>query len=414
MDILVIGNGFDIEHGLPTKYGDFLDFMKGICILSKGAYVDNKMGFMSKLDKDILKHESNVKVKGFLYDDKFFDRTSLNQWKKEADSVELIKYCKNNIWLEYFIEKENYIVERWVDFESEISKIIQSLDYANELSIFYKNNNKKFGKDTLMKFEKYDEDKEKIVKEILNYLERKLGSYRTLNIYEICGDELKTIIKALNEDLLQLIRCLEIYLCDYVEKIKCAKSKYFEDDKYDVVLSFNYTQTFRKLYKIKRILGTTKINNPFDYIHGKADLKEHKYKNQNNMVLGIDEYLEGDDKNKKLDFIQFKKYFQRIFKRTGNEYMKWIKKMNNDMSSNTITIFGHSLDASDKDILRKLILESGYKNKEGSYDRNTQVIIYYYNEEVYAQQISNLVRIIGQDELIDRVYSENQSIIFKK
>lgn len=27
MNVLVIGNGFDLAHGLPTKYGDFLDFL---------------------------------------------------------------------------------------------------------------------------------------------------------------------------------------------------------------------------------------------------------------------------------------------------------------------------------------------------------------------------------------------------
>ena len=26
MNILVIGNGFDLAHGLPTKYGNFLEF----------------------------------------------------------------------------------------------------------------------------------------------------------------------------------------------------------------------------------------------------------------------------------------------------------------------------------------------------------------------------------------------------
>ncbi len=30
MKILVIGNGFDLEHGLPTQYKDFLDFVKTI------------------------------------------------------------------------------------------------------------------------------------------------------------------------------------------------------------------------------------------------------------------------------------------------------------------------------------------------------------------------------------------------
>ena len=28
MNILVIGNGFDLAHGLPTKYADFLGFVE--------------------------------------------------------------------------------------------------------------------------------------------------------------------------------------------------------------------------------------------------------------------------------------------------------------------------------------------------------------------------------------------------
>lgn len=39
MNILVIGNGFDLAHGLPTKYGDFLE----LCRMIKTIYdVDNK------------------------------------------------------------------------------------------------------------------------------------------------------------------------------------------------------------------------------------------------------------------------------------------------------------------------------------------------------------------------------------
>lgn len=30
MNILVIGNGFDLAHGLPTEYKDFLEFAKVI------------------------------------------------------------------------------------------------------------------------------------------------------------------------------------------------------------------------------------------------------------------------------------------------------------------------------------------------------------------------------------------------
>lgn len=28
MDILILGNGFDLAHGLPTKYTDFLEFVE--------------------------------------------------------------------------------------------------------------------------------------------------------------------------------------------------------------------------------------------------------------------------------------------------------------------------------------------------------------------------------------------------
>ena len=30
MKILLIGNGFDLEHGLPTSYMDFLDFCQRV------------------------------------------------------------------------------------------------------------------------------------------------------------------------------------------------------------------------------------------------------------------------------------------------------------------------------------------------------------------------------------------------
>lgn len=30
MKILVIGNGFDLEHGLPTTYMDFLNFISNV------------------------------------------------------------------------------------------------------------------------------------------------------------------------------------------------------------------------------------------------------------------------------------------------------------------------------------------------------------------------------------------------
>ena len=43
-------------------------------------------------------------------------------------SFELDKLISLNIWIEYFSSNEKYIKENWIDFESEISKVIRSLD----------------------------------------------------------------------------------------------------------------------------------------------------------------------------------------------------------------------------------------------------------------------------------------------
>lgn len=45
-----------------------------------------------------------------------------------------------------------------------------------------------------------------------------------------------------------------------------------------------------------------------------------------NLILGIDEYLENEkEQHKDNEFIQFKKFYQRIYKKTGCEYTGWIK-----------------------------------------------------------------------------------------
>lgn len=35
MNILVIGNGFDLAHGLPTKYGDFMAIIIDYCTMEE-------------------------------------------------------------------------------------------------------------------------------------------------------------------------------------------------------------------------------------------------------------------------------------------------------------------------------------------------------------------------------------------
>lgn len=44
LNTLVIGNGFDLAHGLPTQYKDFMNFFQFCEILIENAHGGNKLG----------------------------------------------------------------------------------------------------------------------------------------------------------------------------------------------------------------------------------------------------------------------------------------------------------------------------------------------------------------------------------
>lgn len=82
---------------------------------------------------------------------------------------------------------------------------------------------------------------------------------------------------------------------------------------HDHVLSFNYSDTYEKIYgKEKKI--------KYDYIHGKANI--NKNVKTSNLVLGIDEYLMTKERIQNYEFLVFKKFYQRVYKSTDNELFK--------------------------------------------------------------------------------------------
>ncbi len=107
MNILVLGNGFDIAHGLPTKYENFLNFVKRFENFNTSAVKD---------EDDINNYITNLKNNNLI----LFN---------EIDSL-----TKEKIWLDYFDSifesRKNEGKDGWIDFEGEISDIIQTLDSA--------------------------------------------------------------------------------------------------------------------------------------------------------------------------------------------------------------------------------------------------------------------------------------------
>ena len=414
MNILLIGNGFDLAHGLPTQYKNFLDF----CIKAKviftirdgresnlyyGEYLRD-WDINSKIKESLMeayksrKNYITLSDNGTRRDDFATRNNALNQ---------LHSLISENVWIEYFKVCSSYIGENWIDFETEISRVIHTIDVVRNYTVQHKD---------IMEIPR---DMQGILMEIIKKAKG--------NLKEICGsiEQIDKFTGRLYKDLKSLIKALEIYLTEFVEKIdNDIVIPEINELKIDHVLSFNYTNTFEKKYGIGKSIE-------YNFIHGEAN--ESNTIESNNMVLGIDEYLPKDRKDKETYFIGFKKYYQRILKSTGCDYVDWIDSIkeayeeacykaagcsgrmgNNSRKarptdfhcSSNLYIFGHSLDITDGDILRALICNDNVNTK-----------IFYYREKeddkrTLEKIISNLVKVIGQDELIKRTGGKFKTIEF--
>lgn len=419
MNILVIGNGFDLAHNLPTKYTDFLDFVDEFTYYYKHSSdeFDEEIKFSNVILNLICNHQTPIVPDGSLID-------------------EFYELIKNNVWIKHF--KKSRESELWVDFENEISNIVILLDKLvnlnenNPSENIYLSSNKSHILIDLNNFKKL----ENIVANFENCFFQQDN-----NRYSIEKNLIVGIRDNIFNDLNKLTRALEIYLSLVSETYTDLDIlDYIENLKVDHVLSFNYTNTFKKLYD-----KCEKSNIKYDFIHGYAHIEREYPQNVDddfsyfqynvdtcNLILGIDEYLPDDEKDKNLFAVKFKKFYQRIYKRTGCVHKDWLKdyisdvkesEKRNDYSrcqnlpvvefpcnetrkkilSFNVYFFGHSLDVTDKDIIKDLI--------DNEYSK---VTIYYHNDEDYSRKIINLIKIIGQDKLTKSAHGFDPKIKFIK
>ena len=161
----------------------------------------------------------------------------------------------------------------------------------------------------------------------------------------------------------------------------------------DAIISFNYTNTYNRVY-INNIVRQENIH----FIHGEARLDN---KGKNNMIIGIDETLD-ESINERLDYVRFKKYFQRIIKGSDTSYKKIFKNKTNSDEPIEVFVFGHSLDVTDRDIIRDIFT-----------DEKTTVTVFSYDEESQIQHVANLIKIIDKEEVIKSTYDDEPKVKFK-
>ena len=142
MNILIVGNGFDLSHYLPTKYDHFMDVMGAIEVKDTGGLPKNLAEksideWLNLLEKTFEKREDLASQPHDMAFDELFSKTRDSKFIEKTkeyyltESVEVsakdvlkIQYqLELNCWYQYF---KNHVeeIKTWIDFEQKIEDVL--------------------------------------------------------------------------------------------------------------------------------------------------------------------------------------------------------------------------------------------------------------------------------------------------
>ena len=422
MNILIVGNGFDLSHYLPTKYDHF---MVALQALENWDEPKEDMGF-----DDLF---------GSLYEkeDYFFSYTKeiykTDEIKISVEQIEKLKnQLKENVWYQYFLDHVRE-VKTWIDFELKIEdalnrvcKFLNKIDVKFEelgncnLPIYLLENGEKKAAENY--YVSSLECENLIVLKLLNkntnygqhidfWTDEKLADIEStwFHSYEkieygfsngkylmFLVSQLEAFIDLFNEYLQLVIRELVLN-----KSLEISFENWMNPNK---IYSFNYTNTYQRIYDSVEV----------EYLHG-------SHGENQNIVLGISDLKE--ESLKKLKAYGFTKYHQKLFKDTDylflDDFRKKIisnrleierfeKNYNGSLSTKeshlkaliekgklnlNVSIWGHSLDYSDRDYITDLF------SLNDDMDRNVRVIIYYFDKPAKFSLLNNILAILGKDKV---------------
>ncbi len=366
MNILLLGNGFDLYHKLPTRYDNFLhtiDFlvknykpeMKTIADVFGDSRLQNEDAFIGEC----------YNAHKIVYEGTVLDERIVGQ---------LIDLSKTNLWFQYLLKIFDNRVG-WIDFEKEIAYVLDAF--------------KAFLKKATVKVRFHEVNKEQtyIIKNFNFFLKDYNSGIVGGPSHSVIDDFAKEyplgsgliivnkekIIEHLLEELNILAKILRLYLEAFIEPTlleikqhtlkKCPAITHI-----DKAISFNYTSSYEQFYLSSEIF----------HLHG--DIK-------NKIIIGINPDSSDEVTSIDVSFVKFKKYFQRTQYNTDLDYMNWLKEIKEPKQFASLIVMGHSLDITDKDIIMEL------------FNKMDEIMILYHSEQAKNTYISNLIYMYGKEGL---------------
>lgn len=416
--IVLIGNGFDLAHGLPTRYQDFIDWyweqrIRGLCTE------------FSPMSKDILLSlhfvgDGQNTWHSFMF---LYNFMQGHDWREFYDMFhENKELCK--IQMSPFFERicKSIETKKWVDIENEYYELLK--EYSLHSSGL---------RDSLLSVQYLNKQLQYLEQLLIKYLSS-ISITNAIKIEQISKHIYESISKndisvnnqsAYDEHINYWLKVDEYSLCGKLEQcgvhrafhsafIEISEAKKAGDEKkvkqlmtnydYDtlsspnqiMLLSFNYTDTARlylkqhPTFECQYIHGT--LDKPESVIFGYGDELDAKYKeildkNENEYLHNIKSirYLESDNYRKMLQFI--------------------------DSAPFQIYIMGHSCGNSDRTLLNTLFEHKNcisikpfyYTWTEKDKDGNEQV------KDNYLEIIQNISRNFTdmkkfRDRVVNKLY----------
>lgn len=376
--LILVGNGFDLAHGLKTSYQDFID------------------DFWSKQLPMILERQDSSFKNHFVTIDHIQSDIPIDKIKRFGDLNEFVvktgrKIHFDNKFLKTISEKRS--LQNWVDIEKE---------YFNQL----------FTAKSEANVEKVNEDFEEIKNLFIDYLNKIDKEYifnekiyslllSSFHLKDLTGSCKKAIITLITENLNEYkknnsINNWDFDTINFIRDFNRITDK-FEQDKYIIdhfdnlgnsknqilnfyptqtlLLNFNYTDTIEE-YRIR-----FEKNNQFNDLNiSRIDIHGNLNNKQNPIIFGF-----GDDIDEKykdfenLDDNRFLRNFKSIAYLQTDSYKKLLEFI--DSEDYQVFIFGHSCGISDRTMLNTIFEHDNCKSvkplfhkRQGGSDNYTDIV----------------------------------------
>ncbi|WP_166920368.1 AbiH family protein [Flavobacterium poyangense] len=421
--IILIGNGFDLAHGMKTSYSDFINdyWLNIISDIKKSAGSSFENSELKITQKPLNAFFISITKFEELYDIIESRGGTLTFKNKFLEKINKKKQTQNWVDIEneyYLLLKESFkdkkceykISQLNSDF-TEIQRLLEK--YLEKIESNFKND---FGKNT-----RDSNLKEAIVHKVYSNFKFKDFSEESINKkveleYQEIKDVLDKSMNSLDYKIWHTKEKRDALVSKSMEKNKSpneirkrllsdSASNYYDLQPSEILfLNFNYTFT-EGLYSnlawldlSRNIINNKNLERSVIHIHGTTDQKDN-----NNVIFGFGDELDEDYKS--IENLNDNIYLENIksikYLETDN-YKKLLEFLNSD--DYQIFIFGHSCGNSDRTLLSTLFEHKHCVSIKPFYHKRE-------NDDNYSEIVRNITRnfnnkAVLRDKVVNKEYCE--------